>query len=263
MSSKIRRPAAIVAVPTAGFLSGLGLVILGLPTQMALVRGAQAEKERSALAAPRTWNDAAMATLEVPLAHPIGSPKHVPADYYYRIPVRPIYKSYPVYGPGREPAGYMDWLKQQEPVVVWDDKGNAPSLEMEVDRIRAGEIVFDAPHFYGDRPLLRAADVRDPAWYQKTGTPVTQDGMMPFARWIVREKGEVELGTFACGMCHTRVMPGGSVLKGAQGNSPWAAASHTGFAQTLPQRRTPSSSSSSGARASAACTPSPGCNPIR
>ena len=29
---------------------------------------------------PRTWDDAAMATLEVPLANPIGSPKHVPAS---------------------------------------------------------------------------------------------------------------------------------------------------------------------------------------
>jgi hypothetical protein len=41
-------------------------------------------------------DDQAMATLEVPLADPIGSPKHVSADYYYRIPVRPIYKQYPI-----------------------------------------------------------------------------------------------------------------------------------------------------------------------
>jgi hypothetical protein len=29
---------------------------------------------------PKTWDDAAMATLEVPLADPIGSPKHVSAE---------------------------------------------------------------------------------------------------------------------------------------------------------------------------------------
>jgi hypothetical protein len=34
---------------------------------------------------PRTWDDEAMAALEVPLADPIGSPKHVSSDYYYRI----------------------------------------------------------------------------------------------------------------------------------------------------------------------------------
>jgi hypothetical protein len=58
---------------------------------------------------PRTWDDAAISKLEVPLANPIGSPKHITAEYYYKIPVRPIYKQYPVYAPGREPAGYMDW----------------------------------------------------------------------------------------------------------------------------------------------------------
>jgi hypothetical protein len=42
-------------------------------------------------AIPRTWDDEAIATLEVPLANPVGSPKHAPADYYYRIPVPPIY----------------------------------------------------------------------------------------------------------------------------------------------------------------------------
>ena len=36
-------------------------------------------------------------------------------------------------------------LKQQEPVVVWDDKGRAPSLQTDADWIRAGELVFDAP----------------------------------------------------------------------------------------------------------------------
>jgi hypothetical protein len=62
-----------------------------------------------------------------------GSPKHVSADYYYRIPVRPIYKQYPIYAPGHEPPGYFEWLKKQKPVIVWDDKGHAPPLETEAD----------------------------------------------------------------------------------------------------------------------------------
>ena len=36
---------------------------------------------------PKTWDDAAMATLELPLAYPAGSPKHVSSESYYRIPV--------------------------------------------------------------------------------------------------------------------------------------------------------------------------------
>src|SRR6185369_7120816 len=70
---------------------------------------------------PKVWDDEEMADLELPLADAANSPKHVSADYYYRIPVRPIYKSYPVYAPGKEPQGYQAWLKQQQPEVITFD----------------------------------------------------------------------------------------------------------------------------------------------
>ena len=41
---------------------------------------------------------------------------------------------------------------------------------------------------------------------------------MPFLRYVVRKKGTVEVGQISCAMCHTRVMPDGSTVKGAQGN---------------------------------------------
>ena len=81
---------------------------------------------------PKTWDDEAMAALEAPLANPVGSPKHVSADYYYRIPARPIYKSYPVYAPGHEAPGYLEWLNRQEPVVVWDDGAHKPQLTITI-----------------------------------------------------------------------------------------------------------------------------------
>ena len=48
---------------------------------------------------PKTWDDNVGATLQVPLADPAASPKHVFAAYYYKIPVRPTYKlnKYPIY----------------------------------------------------------------------------------------------------------------------------------------------------------------------
>lgn len=82
-------------------------------------------------AIPKAWDDAALAALQVPLANPVGSPKQVSADYYYEIPMRPIYKQYAVYAPGHEPPGYMELLQQQEPVVIWDDKVHAPGLKTE------------------------------------------------------------------------------------------------------------------------------------
>src|SRR5687768_2516040 len=69
---------------------------------------------------PRTWDDEALASMEIPLANAESTPKHVSSDYYYRISVRPIYKSYPIYAPGKEPPRYMEYLAQQEPELVFD-----------------------------------------------------------------------------------------------------------------------------------------------
>jgi len=193
------------------------LALLTLLAIAAHVHVGQAEKTEVAFAPaiPKTWDDRAMASLEVPLADPSGSPVHVSADYYYRIPERPLYKSYPVYAPGKEPPGYDEWLKQQEPELAFD----ASRLRTEEDWIKAGEQVFDAPVFYG--AIAQVSHVRDPEWYKKTGTPVAKDGTVPFFHYVIREKGKVELGTVSCAMCHTRVMSDGAVVKGAQGNFPF------------------------------------------
>jgi hypothetical protein len=102
----------------------VGFLVIVLFILITLVKSGQAQKSSgiAPTAIPKTWDDEAMASLEVPLADPIGSPKHVSAGYYYRIPVRPIYKSYSMYAPGREPSGYMDWLRQQDPEIIWDSR---------------------------------------------------------------------------------------------------------------------------------------------
>jgi cytochrome c553 len=176
---------------------------------------------------PETWDD--LRSFDVPLANPAVSPEEVSWDYYYRTPWRAIYKSYPVYAPGHEPPGYFDWLKQQEPEVLWgiDSEGHShkPALATEADWTKIGEMVFDAPIAYDSAAwgtaVASVADVRDPAWYASTGAPVGADGILPFARFVIRKRGVVELGQQSCGMCHTRVMPDGSVVKGAQGNFPF------------------------------------------
>src|SRR6267154_4887293 len=164
---------------------------------------------------PRTWEDASVATLEVPLANPKFSPIHISEAEYYRLPERTIYKSYPVYHPDREPAGYMEWLKGREPEIAFNPVG----LKTLADFIAAGEIVFNAPTIY--TPLFfSATDLRDRSFYKKAGMPIATDGIVPFARWVIRRKGEVELGSMGCNTCHTRVLPDGAVVPGAQGNNP-------------------------------------------
>jgi Di-haem oxidoreductase, putative peroxidase len=190
---------------------------------------AQVEQAAFHVSVLPVWDDQAIATVEVPLANPVGSPKHISSDYYYKIPVRPIYMSYPVYAPDHEPAGYREWLKAQEPEIVWDDGGHKPRLKTEADWIHAGEMVFDTPIYYTTHRVVALEDVRNPNWYQKTGAPIAKDGTLPYVRYVIRKKGEVDLGDFACGFCHTRVMADGNVLKGAQGNFPFEKSKAWGF----------------------------------
>src|SRR6266567_6894625 len=82
----------------------------------------------SHLKIPHTWDDAVLGEVEVPLADPAGAIHFVPSDFYYKIPVRPIYRSYPVYAPGSEPSGYFEWVKKQAPVIIWNEH-RKPSLK--------------------------------------------------------------------------------------------------------------------------------------
>ena len=169
---------------------------------------------RTAVSIPKVWDDEALASMELPLADPKFSPRHVSSEYYYKIPARTIYKSYPIYAPGMEPTGYMEFLAQQEPEVAFDPS----TLKTEADWIRAGELVFDAPIGYG--ATFKLSQVRDPEWLRRHSIPLTKDGIFPFSRYVIRKKGVVEVGGGACLMCHARVMADGSLLKGAQGNFP-------------------------------------------
>jgi hypothetical protein len=191
-----------------------GMAIVGPVLLASIVHG------QSVPEIPKTWDDAAIESLEVPLARTAYSPVHVNARFYDAIPIRPIYKSYPAYAPGKAPAGYLEWLKQQEPAMAFD-AGRLHTIE---DWTRAGEIVFDAPIFYDtDFAAVSAADLADPTWLKETAIPVDRNGVVPFVRYFIRTKGVVEVGQLSCGMCHTRVMPDGTVLKGAQGNAPFGA----------------------------------------
>ena len=178
-----------------------------------LTLGQKPETNRPVI--PKTWDIQAIDSYQLPLADPKVSTKLISSSYYYSIPVRPIYKTYDVYRPDREPRGYMDQLKRKEPQVIFDSS----KLKSEADWTKAGEMVFDAPiEFVADGTLY--SEIRGMDWFVKNKVPVTSEGVMPNMRWVVREKGKVELGILACAHCHTRVMPDGSIIKGAQGNFP-------------------------------------------
>jgi mono/diheme cytochrome c family protein len=164
---------------------------------------------------PKVWDDAAMHEVELPLAAHIPV-QHMPSDYYYSIPIRPNVKTYPIYVPGREPKGYWEWLKKQDPRPAFD----ITALRTKQDWTKAGELVFEAPKDFTrfDDPFT---DVRNPKWYEYTGIRGNRNGIIPFYRYVIRKKGTVEVNLDSCTECHARQMSDGSVLKGAQGNVPF------------------------------------------
>jgi hypothetical protein len=81
------------------------------------------------------------------------------AEEYYKLKVRPIYRSYPAYAKGREPAGYLDSLKQKDPEIIFDPS----ELHTKEDWIAAGKLVFEsATKFRPAREEPAEADVPFP-----------------------------------------------------------------------------------------------------
>lgn len=162
---------------------------------------------------PKTWDEAALEAAQLPLAQPRYSPKQVPADWYYAVPARTIYKTYPVYHPDHEPAGYIEWLRQQEPEIVFD----VAKLVTKQDWIRAGEAVFgySSPQAFESS---HARALRNSDWYARSGVPLAKGGVYAFSRWVIRKKGQIEVVT-GCASCHTRVMADQSVINGGPGNA--------------------------------------------
>lgn len=179
---------------------------------------AQTPEGAAAPTFPRVWDDAALAAWHVPLAASGVEPVPLTAEQFYRLPELKIYRSYPVYAPGKGPAGYLKKLGEAEPELAFDPA----TYKSEAEWIRAGELVFDAPVTIS--AIESQPYITDATWYREHHVPIAKDGTVPFYRYIVRQKGKVEIGTLACSNCHTRVMTDGSVIKGAQGNFPRAQA---------------------------------------
>ena len=164
---------------------------------------------------PRAWDDKEVERFELPLAKRDRSPRYMSSEHYYKLPVRPIYRSYPAYAEGREPAGYRESLKQKEPEIIAFD---VSKLDTKEDWIQAGKLVFENDNSFSpapERPVTPEG-------------PLSPEGVMPYynpgGRYYIRRKGTLEVGRNSCASCHVRVLPDGRWLQGAQqgreGNTP-------------------------------------------
>jgi hypothetical protein len=169
---------------------------------------------------PRLWDIRKLKSGFLPLVDRSIEVKPIAEEVFYKIPDRVAYKTYSFYMPGKEPKGYYEWLIQQQPEIVFD----ASKIKSEEDWIKAGEVIYNMPQAIGSF----IDSVGDMQGVQQFGdllnsihAPITKDGVVPFVQLVVRQKGKIELGFFACALCHNRVMPDGSVLEGGQGNFPF------------------------------------------
>jgi hypothetical protein len=162
---------------------------------------------------PRAWDDKEVEGFELPLVQRDRSPHYMTAEQYYALKVRPIYRSYPAYAKGKEPAGYLESLKQKEPEIIFD----ASKLHTKEDWIEAGKLVFESEISFRPAPESQPS-ASDTLW------PLSSDGVLPYFvrsyRYYVRKKGVLEVGKNSCAGCHTRIMPDGSFVEGAQGSDP-------------------------------------------
>ncbi len=178
---------------------------------------------------PRTWDVERLATMELPNAVTGKPAKHVDAEFYHAVPAAVIYRTYPVYLPDREPEGYIENLLQKEPEIVFDPS----SLHTDEDWARAGEHVFHWPTQLRDStPELRASFRERVA---REPVDATREGVLPYVVYTIREKGRLEVGRQSCAMCHTRLMPDGTTIVGAQGTIPF----DRGFADSIDGQPTP------------------------
>jgi hypothetical protein len=183
--------------------------------QFAAVSHAASMPSSERLVAPKIWDETALATWALPIAGVNATPHFYSEAEYYATPTGDL-RTYPVYHPDQEPAGYMDWLRAQDPKPLIDPT----EIRSDSDWARLGQRVFDEldqPRFRTDRPEALKA-LRDREILKSYPSKLTPDGRILVYRWVVEARGQVRLSVAVCTACHTRLEPDGSLLRGPPRN---------------------------------------------
>ena len=204
-----------VGVLTQEFIRSVrpGLFRLGgAPVSFPLAQQAGARK----IEAPRFWNDRELSDWATPVVGINVRPGHYSEKEYYSAPELELVRTYPVYAPGREPAGYWQMIRNAKP-----ERLLTPGARTESEWVEAGKRVFhelDSFIFRSYDPKLieifRSSDE-----FQKRGGHALKDGTIGGVRWVPTSKG-LALSIQECAGCHSHIMPDGSILDGAPLNAP-------------------------------------------
>jgi hypothetical protein len=204
----MRKPAYLILIST-------WVAVTALVTVSSQHHTIAQTKSAQSTAVPKIWDSAQLATWATPVAGINKTANFYSEEDYYAAPVDNV-RTYPVYAPDKEPKGYREWiLKQGRQRLIEPEK-----LKTERDWIEAGRTVFAGLDF----PVTRTDDPRvikflsDAQAVRKGGDAISKDGVLPALRWSVGEDGKLKVSLADCSGCHSRLMPDGSLLLGAQGN---------------------------------------------
>ncbi len=158
--------------------------------------------------APKVWDEKALAEWATPIAGLNVRPSHIRPKEYYDLPVVSL-RTYPVYAPGREPAGYWQRIQSTGPKPLMEKKGSRTATEW----IEAGKIAFEEADFFHLRTLdpKYIAEVRNGSLAPSRVLP---DGTLFGLRWVPTKQG-VALSSSNCSFCHTLYLPDGARVPGA------------------------------------------------
>ena len=134
---------------------------------------------------PVTWDETALREWATPIAGLDVRPGHFSAEEYHKAPVDNL-RTYPVYYPGREPAGYWEMLQSVGPKPLIEPS----TLTTEADWVKAGQRVFDEFDIAAFRVLdpQVVAFARRPQGFENSPVKPRPDGTLPDLRWIPTSK---------------------------------------------------------------------------
>ena len=85
------------------------------------------QSNENLIEAPRVWNDRDLADWATPVAGLNVRPGYYSEKEYYCAPAGEFVRTYPVYFPEREPAGYWDKLRSAKPEPLVTSANNSSS----------------------------------------------------------------------------------------------------------------------------------------
>jgi len=188
------------------------LAILAVSLQAQTARSDQQTRR-----APKIWNEEKLRDWFNPVAGINARPNHYSEAEFYAAPVDDL-RTWPVYHPDYEPAGYLESLRKRGPQTMlkageartrdgWIEAGRRVWEEMDLPQVRTSD--FRVVDYVRNREALKKYPPR-----------MTKDGILFDFRWVIEKTGELKLSVTECAGCHTRMTSQGVLIAGAQGNPP-------------------------------------------